>query len=246
MHPKSVNKHSPKSVLPEPASVVLPMKRTRVLAPCQDTAQSKQRCRTLRMTLDRSGTEERLKRSHARNRNGTSPPDDFVRLSRASSTAACRGGSQRNKSPAAWSIWPSDSAELRCLHPEILELVEPTKRSGRDRRRNGRRNVFLDGGGVCERESCELEGAVAQCLDGQFLRVRQARCPQAPEHLEKPRGLAAPFTWSLAEALGASGMVGDCVPSGGARPTFCGIVGDDRPLCTTRGAPAYEAVRSPR
>ena len=30
-------------------------------------------------------------------------------------------------------------------------------------------------------------------------RVRQARCPQAPEHLEKPPGLTAPFTWSLAK-----------------------------------------------
>ena len=63
------------------------MKRTRVLAPCQDTAQSNQRCRTLRTTLDTMisldadrpsqkrtltarpttlATEERLKRSHAR------------------------------------------------------------------------------------------------------------------------------------------------------------------------------------
>ena len=47
-----MNKHSPKPVLLEPASIVLPMKRTGAFAPCQDTAQSKQRFRTLRTTLD--------------------------------------------------------------------------------------------------------------------------------------------------------------------------------------------------
>ena len=55
-----------------------------------------------------------------------------------------------------------------------------------------------------------------------------------------------PFTWSLAEALGASDLVGDCVSSGGARPAYYGIVGDDRAplLWPLRKAPAYEAVRS--
>ena len=51
---------------------------------------------------------------------------------------------------------------------------------------------------------------------------------------------------SLAETLGASGVVGDGVPSGGARPAYYGIVGDDRAplICTPREAPAHEAVRS--
>ena len=46
--------------------------------------------------------------------------------------------------------------------------------------------------------------------------------------LKKPPGLAAPLTWTLEETLGACSVVRDRVQTGGARPAFCGTVGDDR------------------
>ena len=52
MQSRTLKKHSSRSVLSKSASIVLSMKRTRVLAPCQNTAQSKQRCRIPRTTLD--------------------------------------------------------------------------------------------------------------------------------------------------------------------------------------------------
>ena len=81
-----------------------------------------------------TGAGGNQRRHHGeRNRNGTSPPEDFVRRNRTSSTAAShthviRRGSQRNESPAARSSWPSDSAEPRCLPPEIRKLGEPTRK----------------------------------------------------------------------------------------------------------------------
>ena len=69
-----------------------------------------------------------------------------------------------------------------------------------------------------------------QCLDGQVPIVRQTRCPQISENLEKPPGLAAPLFWTLEETLGACSMVRDRVQTGGARPAFCGAVDDDGAL----------------
>ena len=279
MNTRSVNKHSPKPVLPELASVVLPMKRTRVLAPCQDTAQSKQRCRTAddfrnndltgcKQALSEAdidgqarpaklATEERLKRSRARlfvweknmrriqaqeapndatteNETETVPrrqrtlSDEAARrrrllAARMSSDVAANGMNLQQLGGSR----TSDSAELRCLPPEIRDLDEPARCKGRDRRRNRRRNVRLDGRRVLERNSCELGGAVAQCLDGrQVSLVRPARCPQAAEHLEKPAGLAAVrYGWGLrAVWWSKASVLWDC--------------------CTPRRAPAYETVQS--
>ena len=110
------------------------------------------------------------------------------------------------------------------------------REENRDRRRNRRRNVHLDGKRVHERESGEPRRTVAQCLDGQVPIVQQTRCPQIAENLEKPPGLAAPLTWTLEETLGACSMVRGHVQTGGARPAFCGAVGDDGALfvCTSR------------
>ena len=183
------------------------MKRTRVLAPCQDTAQSKQRCRTLRTTLDTMisldadkpsqkrtltarpttlATEESLKRSHARlsvwekdmrRIQAQEAPSDATRRTKQKRYLAIRGLCQtkqcvvgrllatRMSSNAAangmnllqfGAVGLSDSAELRCLPPEIRDLDEPLRSKGRDRRRNRGRNVPLDGSRVYERKSYEL------------------------------------------------------------------------------------------
>ena len=215
-------------------------KRTRLLAPCQDTAQSEQRTtldtmisldadrlcqkRTLRARPTTLATDERLKRSHTslcvgkghapgtgaggtqRCHNGE--PKDPVRRSRSTATIVGvphgeRRSNQWNEPLTTWCSRPSDSAESRCIAPEVRKLVGTTGRKSRDRRRNRRRKVRLDGKRVHERESGELRRTVAQCLDGQVPIVRQTWCPQIAENLEKPPGLAALLTWTLEETLRA-------------------------------------------
>ena len=64
---------------------------------------------------------------------------------------------------------------------------------------------------------------------------------ELPENLEKPPELAAPNTRTLQETLGACSVVRDRVQIGGAKPAFCGTVGDAGAplLCTARRAPAF-------
>ena len=190
--------------------------------------------RSLEVRPTTLATEERLRRNHARlsvwerdmrqlqaqdavsdatTENEAEPRHQRTLSNEAApSRAACRthvlrGGSQRKESPTARSSWHSDSAELRCFPPEARKLGEPTRKTGTD---------------------AEIDAAVNTWMEAEFLRGNPASlgerllsaCPQAPEHLEEPPGLVAPFTLSLAETLGASGVVGDCVPSDGARPAY--------------------------
>ena len=97
----------------------------------------------------------------------------------------------------------------------LLKFESWLEHRERDQRRNRRRNVHLDGKRVHESEAGELRRTVAQCLDGQVPIVRQTRCPQIAENLERPPGLAMGL------------LVKTEVPF----------------LCTSRRAPACETVR---
>ena len=115
-----------------------------------------------------------------RNKDNTSPPKDLAERNCVPPTGACRthvrrGGIQREEPTTARSNLSLDSAKLGCFLSEIRARSEPTRKTGRDRRRNRRRNANLDRGRVLEEEPCKLSGAVAPCMERQIPRIQPTR-----------------------------------------------------------------------
>ena len=143
-----------------------------------------------------------------------------------------RCSSQWNEPLTTWCSRPSDSAELRCIPPEVRKLIGATGRKGLDRRRNRRRNVHMDGKRVHERESRELRT---------FGRHGARKLPKPWRSLQDGQRFSPGRSrkpWVRAS------MVRDRVQTGEARPAFYGTVGDEGgSLCSARRAPAFETVR---